>query len=66
AGPVVAARPASAAVAAPRRTAAAREAVQRVREHAATGGIAPDAFVGLSGDGSFSGGLGSIDDDPPF
>ncbi|WP_432573326.1 ATP-binding protein [Kineococcus sp. SYSU DK005] len=65
-GPVVA-RPARAAagVAAPRRG-AAKEEVERVREHAATGGIAPEAFVGLSGDGAFSGGLGSIDDDPPF
>ncbi|WP_432523747.1 LAGLIDADG family homing endonuclease [Kineococcus sp. SYSU DK006] len=65
-GPVVAARPARASVAAPRRSAATRKAVERVREHAATGGIAPDAFVGLTGDGAFSGGLGSIDDDPPF
>nr|WP_276612452.1 DUF87 domain-containing protein [Kineococcus vitellinus] len=65
-GPLVAARPARASVAAPRRGAAVQEAVERVREHAATGGIAPGAFVGLPGDGAFSGGLGSIDDDPPF
>ncbi|ABS04030.1 ATP-binding protein [Kineococcus radiotolerans] len=69
-GPVVAARvPRPTATAGPVKGAAGtKEAMERVRENAATGGIAPGAFAGLAGDTWFGGGLGSIDDDdpPPF
>ncbi|NYD24861.1 hypothetical protein BJ968_004401 [Kineococcus aurantiacus] len=70
AGPVVAAQvPRSTAPAgAGKRAGGTKEALERVRENAATGGIAAGAFAGLAGDAGFSGGLGSIDDDdpPPF
>lgn len=45
----------------------ARAQAERVRAHAATGGVDPAVGVGLSGDsGAFGGSLDLIEDEPPF